>query len=944
MSLFHRLLQRLMTATAFLVCSAPGTIVTISILMAGLGLYMIATRFDVVNDTSDLLSDAYPQKQDFNHLTTEFGSDARFLVLIQAKDTETKRRLADEVGAYLQTLTPQVSNVIARIDYSSIKPRLLFTRDLPELNKIADRVEAEVKAARGSDTNSGQILLDLNSILKQANDKFNSGYLQESGNWKDFLPFVKQFVSVLNKASAQAEGANSTEPAKTPDNNKPADNSTDSSDLDSEENLDVDTQLRDKEYFSLANGALLVTAYPGEHEKGGDTPYANTVRTIRAHFLEMEKANPGASIQLTGEPALDLDQITDAQNDTTHAAVLTLLLILGLFFLSYKTMLRPALTFFSLIVAVLWSLGFSLAVVGPFNILSVAVIPMVLGIGIDFGIQILGRYEEELSRGQTVRDAIRQALEHTGIAIITGGSTTAAAFFTLCLSDFIGLSQLGSTAGASMILCMLGSLILLPALFYLRDRNGWPETLKNSSSQLAWRFLKTWDKDLVRYPWIWVVGSVILSVASILSLSHLRFDYNLLHLQSASAPSVKVLQQLMDATKVDVNGKESETSTIYASVVVDNLDQAKELTDKLKALPVVSKVDSVLEILPSDGDTKLPVVKRIVTAAKSLNFAPASKAPIDLGKARKDVASLLDKATEGQKQAHGARNISSVARQADTAFSTMVPALARLKKALSADDTTLVQRFSPSHQGGAFTQLQKNVDFLKTQLDDRAPNLDDVPEALKKLFVGKTGKILLQVYGKKDLWEAAPDKEFVDSIIKVANHATGTPVLNYYATDLLIESYLKAAGWAFVAILVLILLHFQSFKYLILTVTPLVLAVLWRTGLMVLVGIEFNPANIVTLPLIIGIDVAFGIYIVDRFREDGEMRIFSASTGKAIIMSALTSFFGFVSLLIAQFRGVHSIGVLMSLGIAIGLVTSILILPQILVLLPDKRPVKSPNS
>jgi predicted RND superfamily exporter protein len=151
-------------------------------------------------------------------------------------------------------------------------------------------------------------------------------------------------------------------------------------------------------------------------------------------------------------------------------------------------------------------------------------------------------------------------------------------------------------------------------------------------------------------------------------------------------------------------------------------------------------------------------------------------------------------------------------------------------------------------------------------------------------------------------------------------------------------SYLWAAVWAFLAIVVLILLHFQSFKYLLLTLTPLILAVLWRTGAMVWLGIAFNPANIVTLPLIIGIDVAFGVYIIDRYREDGKLSIFSGSTGKAIIMSSLTSLFGFSSLLVSSFRGMFDIGQLMSLGIAIGLVTSIFFLPQILALLKTKAP------
>ncbi len=163
-------------------------------------------------------------------------------------------------------------------------------------------------------------------------------------------------------------------------------------------------------------------------------------------------------------------------------------------------------------------------------------------------------------------------------------------------------------------------------------------------------------------------------------------------------------------------------------------------------------------------------------------------------------------------------------------------------------------------------------------------------------------------------------------------------MLNYFATGLLRDSYVWAAVWAFGAIVVLILLHFRASSTSCSQLTPLVLAVLWRTGAMVWLGIDFNPANIVTLPLIIGIDVAFGVYIIDRYREDGHLSIFAGSTGKAIIMSSLTSLFGFSSLLISEFRGMWDIGELMSLGIAIGLVTAIFILPQILALLKPSAP------
>jgi predicted RND superfamily exporter protein len=544
-----------------------------------------------------------------------------------------------------------------------------------------------------------------------------------------------------------------------------------------------------------------------------------------------------------------------------------------------------------------------------------------------------------LGRGRLVSQAVAASLQHTGVAIITGGSTTAVAFFTLCFNDFSGLKELGLIAGASMVLCILANLAVLPAIFVLRDRNRTAAQLMAQSSDSAWQFIHGWDHSLVRTPWFWLFVATLISLASLISLPGLRFDYNLLHLQNQSAPSVKNLYEVMDASK-GTGG--DEVSTIYASVVADNVDQARELDKKLTALPVVARVDSLLDLLPEDQDQKLPIIRRIVAAAAKLNVKPSSGARVDIPKAKADIANLLTQAQEGEKQAKGYAMVSKIARQAVQAFGSMIPALENAERALSSAPEDVIQKRFDASSNGAFSRMQENMTMLKTQKADRGLTLADLPPELKKLFLGPDGKVLLQVYGKQDLWERGPDEEFTKQVLSVAPNATGTPVLNYFATELLRISYLHASVWAFVAIVVLIFLHFQSFKYLILTLTPLVLAVLWRTGAMVWFHIEFNPANIVTLPLIIGIDVAFGVYIIDRYREEGKLSIFSGSTGKAIIMSSLTSLFGFSSLLISNFQGMFSIGELMSMGLAIGLVTSIFILPQILALFHPQAPKEEP--
>jgi predicted RND superfamily exporter protein len=452
-----------MGVVARMVCAAPGFILTVAIVLAVASAIVLYFRFTVVNNSSDLLSDKSAAKQSYNELVSDFGSDSRFIILIKSDDVAKNRQAADAIGPWLETLKPHVSTVLYKIDYSSVKPRLLFTASMDQLKKVEEQVDTEVKEQQGQ-SKSEATALDLNSILAEANAKFSDSYLRQKSNWKAFKPFVAQFVSILNKVSDQAEAKPAPAAAKTSDTKKGGETDFDTG--------DADSLLAQHEYFSLEGGkALLVFAYPGEVEKDSRAPYTKTLEAIRTHLADLRAQFPGVEMKVTGEPALDDEEALTSAWDSGKAAAITLLLILALFLFSYRAALRPALTFAALIMGVLWSLGFALVSVGHFNILSVAVIPMVLGIGIDFGIQILGRYEEELGRDRSVEQAISTALEHTGVAIITGASTTAAAFFTLCFNNFVGLAELGVIAGCSMVFCLIANLVVLPSMFILRDRS-----------------------------------------------------------------------------------------------------------------------------------------------------------------------------------------------------------------------------------------------------------------------------------------------------------------------------------------------------------------------------------------------------------------------------------------------------------------------------------------
>jgi len=205
-----------------------------------------------------------------------------------------------------------------------------------------------------------------------------------------------------------------------------------------------------------------------------------------------------------------------------------------------------------------------------------------------------------------------------------------------------------------------------------------------------------------------------------------------------------------------------------------------------------------------------------------------------------------------------------------------------------------------------------------------------LPASLRNRFVGKTGKLLLQVYPKGDIWQREYQEAFVKELRGVDPDTTGTPVQLYEYTSLLKNSYEEAAWYALATIVILILLHFRRISCVILALLPVGLGSLWMVGFMGWQGIPFNPANIMTLPLVIGIGVTNGIHILNRFAEEPNPGILAKSTGKAIFVSALTTVAGFGSLIVAKHQGIASLGWVMAVGTATCMIASLTFLPALI--------------
>jgi len=393
-------------------------------------------------------------------------------------------------------------------------------------------------------------------------------------------------------------------------------------------------------------------------------------------------------------------------------------------------------------------------------------------------------------------------------------------------------------------------------------------------------------------------------------------------MQSEGLPAVEFETKLIAGAK---------KSVLFAAVIADTAEEALALEKKIKSLPTVADVDSMVAFLTEDQTKKLELVQEIKKEVSTIRFGAADSEEVDIQELSRTLWSLqgylglaVDATTQDEPE---------LAKQ----LASLRTAISEFRRVLLSGNT---EERLQNYQIALFNDIQETFRSLRMQ-DTSAPlRPQDMPAALRNRFIGVTGKHLLQVYPKEDVWQRENQKKFVFELRQALDPdddsnpiITGTPVQLYEYTTLLKESYEHAAWYALIAISILILIHFRSITCLLLSLMPVGVGMLWLMGMMGAFNVPFNPANIMTLPLVIGIGVTNGIHILNRFAEEQNPALLGKSTGKAVLVSGLTTIAGFGSLLIAEHRGIASLGFIMSIGVTMCMVAALTFLPATLTLL-----------
>ncbi|MCX7886915.1 MAG: MMPL family transporter [Verrucomicrobiae bacterium] len=896
---------------AEVICRWPRAILCLGFGLAVLAGVYTTFRLEFKTSRNDLLGRDSEYWRLFSEYTREFRDEEDYLVVVESSNPQRNREVVDALVKAL--LSPsnnphpdddenaqlfRAEDLFWRVDYEALQNRFLYFLSTNEL--------AEIRSSMGEFKQLVAILEarpELATFFDAMNQMLQQMAVATRERRQRMASFLPTVTAIVDQMAAFRHGASPQSEFLSP---------WAGAFFSDQAVSEAQQQMQWGGYNVFNKGRTFIVLVHPRPPPGSPpetmAPHSATVPKLRRIISEVQATAPDVRIGLTGEPVLDLDEMEQSQRDAMRATVLTLVLITVLFVSGFREWLRPLLATLCLVLIVSLSMGWATFSVGHLNMITITFAVMILGLSIDLGIQIIARYEEELVKpGAERRAALQAAIVHTGPSILMAATTNAAAFLAMGLSGFKGVIELGIIASGGMVLGMLVMLFVLPSMILVWRRPN--ERAEIPAHAAASRF----DRWLLSRPAVVLVTCCAISIAAVFAAFKVRFDYNVLNLQSRGIESVEIEQRLL---------RTDAESTLFAAIVCDSVEEARRIQTALeKKTNVVNTVVSIAALLPEDQDRKAQIIREIQQALGRPKLI-ALPSDVDLAK--------LDHALRALRLQ--ASRLGRELEKTDPATAEMLvrlaQALLKAREVLAAPDAAAKMR---AYQTQFFSDLQKQLDMIGSQVTDRPMTVQDVPREIRSMLVGKSGKkFLVRVFARENIWEREPLVRFVREVQAVAPKATGTPLGIYEFVEILQKGYIKAAGWALLVIVAVIWLDFRNLRTALLTLVPLLTGVVWMLGALGAAGVPFNPANIMTLPLIVGIGVAYGIYVVQRYREDRDARVFGKSTGRAVVLSALTTMVGFGSLMIGKHRGIFTLGLVMSIGVLACLITSLTLLPALL--------------
>lgn len=915
---------------------------------------LVTVRFlSFKTNRSDLIDPQSQFQQRWLNYTEKFGDESDVVIVVQSEDEIVIKNVIDQLQSKLEQEPKLFQRILGRIDVSNLKEKGLQYLPPRALELTNDRLELYAPILEGHWNRAG-----LESYSMRLNEALSSQRGLVSQDLSNTLQQASQFVNSFAAYVHNQEKFVSPWPII----------------------LETDLRQRSDQFetrYQLTPsgkmGFVLVTPTETSADFSGG---AKSLKRLREICNSVGSENLEATIGMTGITVLEADEMQRSQLDMMKASLISLTGVGCLLLFGFRGIRHPFLALVMLCFGLSWSLGFTTIAVGHLNILSVSFAAILIGLGIDFAIHYLARYLELRHRGKEFYHSLSRTSWSVGPGIVTASITTSLAFFCATFTDFQGVAELGVIAGGGLMLCAVATFTVLPALISLADRKKEVRQLPTPFQGDSLRNLNHQQPGLVAT--LTLLTIILIGCQGLMwngdqIESKVKYDANLLNLQAEGLESVDLQKAIFE---------ESSGALLYAVSITDSLPEVRILKEEFLELPTVSRVEEMASYLPAypPEETNL-LVQTIHVRLSRLTDLPREFPqldPLSIGRSLERLLETLEALND------------PIAMEATAKLDQVLNLLTRLE--LSEQIQLLAE-----YQGGMLTALYQQLHAIAAISNPEPVSPTDFHPGIRERFVSDSGEWLLRIYPQQQVWEEEPLTSFVEDVRSIDPEVTGTPLQNFEAARQIRESYFHAAiysllvicvvllidaielgpllvalsapmavvGFAYtlridagdqlpilylmmlyvaVAIVVAMLFSFQQVCYVLLTLLPPLSGVFLMFGVLGILGMDLNPANLIVLPLILGIGVDDGVHVVHDYRHSTKPYLTSPSTINAITLTSLTSMVGFGSMAVAAHRGLASLGLVLVIGVGSCLFVSLVTLPALLTLVDRRSPLDASSN
>ena len=845
----------------------PKTLILLTCLACGLSLFYAAGHLGLDTDTTDILSEKLPFQQDRKRFIKAFPQDDQaILVVVDAKTPEQTSRALDYLGTQFRRENQQILSVYIPGEGDFFDRNGLLYLDLDDVEELAAKL-AEAQPFIGTLAKDNS-LKELLSIIGQA---ITTDEHELPVDLNPLLDKIRTAIrAALNGKTYQ---------------------------------LSWQQMMHGEDHELLTTQRFILLKPKLDFDKM--MPAEKSLAAVRAIVEEAKTVFPDVSVRLTGEVVLENDELVSVTYSAEMASLFSFMLVFVALVIGLRSLKLTLLTLIVLLMGLLLTAGFAALAIGHLNIISVSFAVLYIGIGVDYAVQLCLRYRELLQNQLPRRQALIAAVRKVGPSITLCAITTSAGFFAFIPTAYKGVSELGIIAGVGIFISLLITLTVLPALLSLFKLDSAPATPSDDMFP-AWVY---------RFPMRHAIAirsmSALLILAGLGLLTQTRFDFNPLNLRDPESESVATFRELL---------KSKDTSPMTLTVLAKTKDEALDKARKLTKLETVENAITIFDYVPEDQEAKLDILENLalVMGLHMTTFPPVHKESVD-----NNMAALkkFEQAIDEHLTATPNSDLSLTLRR-------LRDDLAQLIARLQSESEQAREAILDKLQFSLLDTLPDTMNALLKGLNAGPVTVDSFPRELAERWLSQDGIYRIMVFPSKDLNDTKNLREFITEVRRLAPDATDLPVIYLESGNAVVRAFQLALISALAAILLVLLIIQRSFKDTLLVLLPLLMTAILTSASTVVMNNPFNFANIIIIPLLFGLGVDGGIYIMYRLRSpDREDSVLHTSTARAVFFSQLTTLCSLVSMAFTPHLGLASMGQLLAIGLILTMLCTLIVLP-----------------